>query len=133
MSNLVMKRIIIILKIFLLVTLLSSPSYGKWTKIGESEGTGNSHYVDFERIKKKDGFVYFWNLSNYTRPIKGISSEINFRQADCTLFRYKILSGSFHNELMGRGSPINGTPDKKWRYAKPYSVAEMFLESVCNK
>ena len=44
--------------------LLSAPSYAKWTKVGENV-YGSTFYVDFERIRKGDGYVYFWGLNDY--------------------------------------------------------------------
>ena len=40
--------------------MFSSTSFADWTKVDESE-IGN-HYVDFDKIRKYDGFVYFWTL-----------------------------------------------------------------------
>jgi hypothetical protein len=59
----------------LLFTLMfSSPSYAEWTKVTESKD-GNTFYVDFERIRKHDGFVYFWDFIDRLKPSpKGILS-----------------------------------------------------------
>ena len=56
-------------KLALLTTLLvfvmfSSDSYGKWTKIGVNVD-GINVYVDIERIRKHDGYVYCWKLMAY--------------------------------------------------------------------
>ena len=53
----------------LFTLLLSAPSYAKWTKVGESV-TGSTFYVDFERIRKHDGYVYFWRLHGRLKPTK---------------------------------------------------------------
>ena len=112
--------------------IFSSITYAGWTEITKGENS-SSHYVDFERIRKHDGFVYFWSMSNYPTPIKGVSSEINLRQGDCKLFRYKIIDGSFYNKPMLRGSPSKFAADSKWRYAQPNTIGESFLQSVCNR
>ena len=125
-----MKKLLIIFTCLIPMMLLSFPSYSKWTEVSKS-GKENTNYLDFERIRKNNGFIYFWTMGNYNIPIKGFRSEVNYRQADCKIFRYKILGGSFYKEPMGEGTPIRITPDPDWRYAQPGTVAESFLQSVC--
>ena len=107
--------------------IFSSPSQAKWTKASEGV-SGHTHYIDFERIRNHDGFVYFWMLSDYIKPIEGNLSEKNYRQADCELLRFKILSGSFHKEPMGYGTgDVQEVEKKGWRYPPPMSVSEITL------
>jgi len=51
----------------LVFSLLSTPVFADWTKIGTSE-YGNTFYVDFERIRKHGGYVYWWELIDYLKP-----------------------------------------------------------------
>lgn len=71
---------------------------------------GNTFYVDFERIKKHGGYVYFWILSDYLKPDKyGDLSFKRYNQGDCKLFRVKPLSYVFHKQPMGRDrEPLPG-------------------------
>jgi len=70
---------------FLLSLMFSSPSYSEWTKIGENDA-GDAFYVDFERIRKRDGFVYWWELADYLKPTKyGDLSGKAYVQGDCKL------------------------------------------------
>ena len=94
---------------------------------------GNTHYVDFERIKKHDGYVYYWELGDLLKPNEyGILSGKAYKQGDCKKFRYKYLSFSFHKEPMGGGTGETlNTPDKEWTYPPPDSVSETILKSVC--
>ena len=100
----------------------------------ESEN-GNTYYVDFERMRKHDGYVYYWNLTDYLKPTSygDLSSKVYY-QGDCKLFRFKSLSYSFHNEPMGggTGNAVNA-PDKEWKYPTPGSGHEVILKSVCNR
>ena len=86
---------------------------------------GTTLYVDFERMRKHDGFVYFWQLDDYLKPNRfGDLSAKTYVQGDCKLFRYKFLSGSFHKEPMGGGTGEGSTvPEshKAWRYPYPNS------------
>ena len=115
--------------------MLSSASYAGWTKLGQNVD-GDTFYVDFERIRKHDGYVYFWYLNNYSKPSKygNFSSKI-YQKGDCKVFRVKYLSGSFHKEPMGGGNaktiPIPESY-KGWRYPSPTSSSETVLKSVCS-
>jgi len=100
-----------------------------------SESTsGTVFYVDFERIRKHGGHVYFWDLSDYEKPLSGgFLSDKSYNQGDCALFRYKPLRLTFHEEPMGGGAGIQYPSDKDWTYPAPNSVNEEILQSVCNR
>ena len=118
----------------LIFSLMFSPStsFAEWKKVSESVVA--TYYVDFERIKKHDGYVYFWELIDYLKPDEfgDLSSKI-YHQGDCKKFRYKRLSFSYHKGPMGGGEigAIDNTPDKEWIYTPPDSPSEIILKSVC--
>ncbi len=99
------------------------------------EGGGNTFYVDFERIRKHDGFVYWWELGDYLKPSpNGYLSGKVYKQGDCKLFRLKTLSGSFHKEPMGGGTGDSHSPkNPEWKYPPPNSSMETILKSVCSR
>ena len=94
---------------------------------------GNTVYVDFESIRKHDGYVYFWRLADFLKPSEhGTLSAKLYIQGDCKKFRLNILSWSWHKEPMGGGiSKTLNTPDKEWIYPPPDSSVETILKSVC--
>jgi hypothetical protein len=114
--------------------MFSSTSFAGWTRVGESVD-GNTFYVDFERIRKHGGYVYFWDLTDYLKPTKyGHLSGKGYLQSDCKLFRIKALSSSFHKEPMGGGTGQVIEPKGKqanWIYPSPNSMTETILKSVC--
>ena len=95
---------------------------------------GNILYVDFERLKKVDGYVYYWTLLDYLKPMGGFLSAIVHNQANCELLKYS-LSDSYYTESMGQGIPSksNNEPDKNWSDIPPDTVAEFLLKSVCSR
>ena len=108
-----MRNLLLIFTLLFSTVVFSSSSYAGWTKVGKTV-EGNTHYVDFERIRKVDGYVYYW--------------------IDCKLFRDMELSFSFHKEPMGGGTgEVHNVPDKEWRYPPPNSVAETILKAVCSR
>ena len=126
-----MKKIILIL--LFSAAMFSSSSYAEWMGV-----TGNKaaiFSVDFERIRKNDGYVYFWEMTDYFKPtLQGHLSVKTYKQGDCKLFRFKGLSWSFHKEPFGEDLDYtHNVPDKDWRYPSPNSSAEEILKQVCNR
>lgn len=113
--------------------MFSAPSYAEWTKVSENV-KGTSYYVDFGRIRKHDGYVFWWNLADYLKPLTGgyLSSKI-YHQGDCKLLRHKVLSFSFHKEPMGGGTGDIDNKPEDWTYPTPNSVNETILKSVCSR
>ena len=112
----------------------SSPVRAEWTRVSENV-SGTIFYVDLGRIRKHDGYVYFWDLTNFLKPNEyGDWSIKVYRQADCKQFRHKGLSFSFYKEPMGNGiADTYNPPDKGWKYPSPNSVAETILKTVCSQ
>ena len=61
-----MKTLTILLTLTFTV-MFSSPSFADWKKVSESVD-GDTFYVDFERIRKHGGYVYWWYLTDYMKP-----------------------------------------------------------------
>ena len=127
-----MKKLLLIFTLLFSTAISSSPVRAEWTRVGDVDG--NTYYVDLERIRKHDGYVYYWTLGNYLKPMKsGAWSVKVYQQADCKLFRFKILSFSSYKEPMGDGTAeTDNTPDKDWKYPPPNSAAETILKTVCS-
>ena len=93
---------------------------------------GTTFYVDFERIRKHDGYVYYWVLTDFLKPDEdGVLSFKIYIQGDCKKLRLKFLSGSSHKEPMGGGTGKDEKPDEEWHYPPPDTVSETILKTVC--
>ena len=128
-----MKTLLTILTVFFTV-MFSSSSFAGWTKVGEN-AIGTSYYIELERVRKVDGYVYFWYLHDRSKPTRhgDLSTKI-YNKGDCKLFRYKNLSYSFHKEPMGVGTgEVINKPDKEWGYPSPNSSMEGILKAVCSR
>ena len=129
-------------KLFTLTTLIFTVMFlsncdetpnpsGNWKKLTEND-SGDSFYLDFETIRKQDGYVYWWELGDYLKPSnQGYLSVKVYKQGDCKLFRYMSLSYFFHNEPMGGGMGESVTPPEIWDYPPPDSMIENILNLVC--
>ena len=115
--------------------MFSSTTYAEWTELGTTTD-GTTIYVDFERIRKNDGYFYFWNLSDYLKPSPygDLSSKVYY-QGDCKLFRMLRLSSSYYTQPMGEGTPstVNNKQYGEWIYPSPNSAHEAILKTVCSR
>ena len=129
-----MKKLTLIFTLLFSILMFSSTSFAEWTKVGKHKKSYYTFYVDFERVRNIDGYVYFWELRNFIKPIGNYSSLSFYQQGDCKLFRIKILSGSFHTKPMGDGTA--DTDNQKygeWNYPHPDSTEEAILKAVCSR
>ena len=128
-----MKKPLLILTLLFSV-MFSSLSYSEWKKVSVSK-KGDTFYVDYERIRKHDGFVSFWTLSDFLIPTKwGDFSTETYRQGDCKSFRLRNLRVVQYKQKMGRGSGDVYNPKKiKWNYPLSDSVNETILKTVCSR
>ena len=121
------------LLILLFSILISFNSYGDWKWIGENINN-SQYYIDFEKIKSVDGYIYYWTLSDLLKPDKdGDFSYITYDQGDCKLSRIMSLSEFYYTQPMGAGSVItNNIKNPEWAYPPPGSAHEYMLELVCD-
>ena len=114
--------------------MFTSPSFADWQKMARSTD-GDIMYVDFERIRKHEGFVYFWVLTDFLKPDKyGDLSTKTYYQGDCKLFWSKDLSFITFKESMGGGTEGDPyTPPDKWNYPSPNSASEIIMKAVCSR
>ena len=133
-----MKQLILTL---ILVTLSAPVCLGEWTYVTESmdEDRTTTFYVDLERIRERDGYVYYWELHNYpereqNRGLANSMSSKVYWQGDCDLFRRNPLTKSDFSQPMGEGSPRKAldNPSQNWGYPLPDSTAEATLKAVCD-
>ena len=118
--------------IFFVLIFQSQSSFGEWIKMGENDKM--IVYIDFDRIRKNQGYLYYWEMRDVLVSNKwGMRSMVTYKQGDCNLFRYKILTDTMYDNFKGKGKTLNSsnTPDKEWRYPKPGTGNEMVFKSVC--
>jgi len=128
-----MKKLIPILTVFLSFFLFPSTSLGEWKHVTTNKD-GDEFFVDYDRIRVNNGYVYYWTLNEYKKPISGKypSSRI-YVMGDCKVFRFKPLSLSFFKGHMGKGDSVEVEGNDKWNYPNPKSGIEKILNSVCER
>ncbi|MDC0651236.1 hypothetical protein OAP52_04155 [Hellea sp.] len=126
------KKITLGISLFISTLMIASPAYADWVKLGDSV-VGTS-YVDFDRIRTNGGYVYFWQLTDFSEPKQGMLSFKSYVQGDCEIFRFKYLSTSFYKTPMGEGSGDTfSPPNPEWTYPSPNSAGEVILKEVCRR
>ena len=107
----------------------SAPSYAEWTEVYKSLEGGTTYLVD-DRISKHDGYVYFWELTNFQ---SGSTKE--YKQGDCNIFRTKRLELYSYKESMGKGTRWWDSPGTRpvygWVHPIPDSADDRVLEFAC--
>ena len=119
------------LTIFFSVTIIPVPSNAEWTKVVKNDN-GNTVFVDFERIRKKNGYIFFWSLIDRQNAnhLGYLSTQVD-RQADCKMTRYTILKYTFHEKRMGNESGTSIDSIKpNWEFPSPSSEEELLLSVI---
>ena len=132
---------IIIISLLLICPSISS---AEWEKMKENSERKSAVYIDKERIRKVDNYVYWWELLNFQQAQRvggnrnSYFSAIVYWQGDCRIFRKKVLNVHWHEKPMGQGIrktvvPTSGSTEKseQWRYPSPNSLIERDLKFIC--
>ena len=130
-----MKKLVAIFTLVISTVMFASPLYAEWTKV-ETDLLGNEWFVDFSRIREHNGDIYYWEVTNYLRPWPdGILSASNYKQANCSVFRFKHLVDQYFKTPMAKRIPHKAynTVNEDWTYPKPNSMAETVLTAVCDR
>ena len=128
-----MKKLLLIFTL-LLTIIFSATSFAEW-QYTSNNIDGTEYYIDFEKIRKHDGYVYTWILSDLLKPDKdGDLSYLSYWQIDCKLFRIMVLQEIYYKGPMGNGSfTENNFQNPKWKFAPPDSAAEYNTKIICSR
>ena len=120
------------LLILLFSILISFNSYGEWKAV--SSNASGTFYIDSEKIREGNRYVYWWRLSDYKKPNSfGDMSSKTYNETDCEIFRTRILSGDYYEQPMGMGNFVNETSDNpKWDYPPTGSSYEIATKYICD-
>ena len=121
------------LLVLLISLMISFNSFGEWSLVTQTKQ--NEYYVDFDKISKNSGNVYYWMLSNFPSPpyAKGKSS-VELYEVNCNPpIKSRQRAMYFYNSTMGQGSPVTdgSTNTGPWEYDIPGSIGEELSRVVC--
>ena len=120
---------------FILLTAIvfSAPANSaEWTAVSANHHA--TFFVDENSIKKKDGYVFYWDMGNLLGPIgEGVVSISSFNKADCKNFLVKTLKTSFHKMPMANDKvEVLNTTKRAWTKPSLSSASSKILKYVCN-
>jgi hypothetical protein len=128
---------ITLLLVIIFTFLFSTTSWGEWS-FGKKDKKGNTFYYDKERVRKKGGVLYFWELQDYglehwLKKKHGANSHTTFLGLDCSILRYYDFKLLLFTKQMGEGEQIfySHSPGP-WGTPSPNSVREEMFEEICN-
>ena len=119
--------------------MLSFNSYGEWTFIGQNSDD-DSFYIDLDRVKSSEGYVYWWDLGDWVEPYedetgiieKPVYSQMEYVQGECAIKRFKTLSTNFYEEPMGEELIYTfNDPEPLWDYFPPNSMGDEVFDISC--
>ncbi len=121
-----------IILVIIFTFLFSTTSWGEWS-FGKKDKEGNTFYYDKERVRKKNGNLFFWELEDYGKDRFGDISKTTFIGLDCSLLRYMDVKAVLFTTPMGEGKPRRSlTFTAEWDYPLPNSIREEMFEEICN-
>ena len=123
------------MKVILFTTLLLFSKNGfafNWEKVGK-DINGSFFYVDIDNIKKHNGLVYYWGLTDLLEPKdSGTNSYIEKYKVNCEEEEQTWLNITFYSQPMGKGRIIQEITPKRIRYPKPNTVGYEQMKFACD-
>ena len=120
------------LLVLLFSILISFNSYGEWEFLDENIDSV-SFYIDKSKIKKHNGYLYFWVMQDNLIPTKtGTLSNKVYYQGDCDINRIKYLSYILYKQPMGEGQGNTLQGDTEWTYPNPNGMLAYILDYMCD-
>jgi hypothetical protein len=107
-----------------------------WTRVGKSEVSGVTVYVDYNTIQKSGNKVKVWTLKDFktvqeANGVKYSSFKIQ-EEFNCDGGLNRSLMHHAFSGSMGNGEIVNSYDNiDEWRPVKPRSIGELQSKAVC--
>lgn len=101
-----------------------------WDLVNETSITKT--YIDYNRIWKHDGYVYYWVLQNQKEPTETLGSVAVLIKGHCQMRSTKELQVSYYEFRWAQYDSNDFTDNMgDLSYARPGSEEEKILNMVC--
>lgn len=124
---------------FLLIFLLFIPLnvFAEWEFVKKSK-SGDSFYVNTDKITKDNSYIYFWRLVDFSEPaFNDDLSAKTYAKVNCDSLEIHDLEFYFYKELMGKGNEKFVKPSINqvtgWRSYPSNAIGETVLLFVCKE
>ena len=118
----------------IILILISHTSKAEWTYLTKNT-SGVDFFLDYSNVKEKNGNLLFKHLQNRKTPDKwGSLSTTILREVNCKTNKYKNLKFAYYYGEMGTilEKEVKSL-SLDWYFAKPKSVNDLMVKSVCRK
>jgi hypothetical protein len=94
-------------------------------------------YYDNSTVKRIDGVVTLWTLTNYLQTPDSLKTKIKsvktLESYDCKNRKYRSLGGNAYASFDGKGNLLEQSPEQKvWFLVIPETIGEVEFTRVCN-
>ena len=108
----------------------------EWTFVATGK-SGGSVSIDFEKIKKSDGKIYFWYLIDFNEAknyeFGTTLSNAVYAEADCKIYRFNDIEYHAYSQKNGKGTLLNSFKnlEKDWYNPLPNTLYDIMLTRLC--
>ena len=123
----------------ILLLMVSTSVFAKWTEVDGSDDRDQTAYADFGTIKRKGHKVKMWRLHDFktVHEVAGdrYLSQLERDEYDCEEETTRILDLNFYSGNMRQGGIVASSSNiKDEGYSvTPESVGETFFKIACGK
>ena len=112
--------------------LFVTPALAEWRLIGTNVA-GNEYYLDFDKIRTSNGYVYYWSLVNFLEPNQGAMSSKHYKKGDCDALGSQFLQVTSYFQPMGVEKFDTFSVDPEWAYLDPDNIGAFVLRAACRE
>jgi hypothetical protein len=108
-----------------------------WTEVAKNS-VGSSFYIDLKTVRKEkeEGYINYYSLADYYKPMLGDMSAKTLVQGDCTSMRYRTHAYIYYKHNMGKGKGEIINNSSNWNDTanmKSTVPALLALKAACNE
>ena len=124
-----------LLTALIFTVMFSSTSFAGWKEVTESVDD-ETFYVDIERVRKVDGYIYYWMLMDLSTPLAdgNVFSAVLRNKIDCPSEGMKSNPIHYYTQEMGKGDRYMSSEiePSSWTYPPPGSAYYALLGVACD-
>lgn len=119
---------------FAILALYTPHLFAEWEAVAAAADNSLINYIDRTTIRKNNGFVYYWVLTDFLEPEDGYFSTKNYFKGICSTKMITLQSTQYFSLEMARGEPakVNNYEGDAWSNIDPNTIGDFTLNAVCN-
>jgi len=138
--------VILSLLFFSTLNNVAASEINEWVKFASSKN-GANFFIDKNSVKKSESTRFFSWIIDLPKPIEGVLSFKEYREADCVSKKFRVLRQKAFTDSLGEGSEhlttsfsnfattlgftLKEKEEGEWEIAGPKTVNAAAIEYVC--